>query len=141
MYYDHQYIRQLIKCRKEGCNNISNILLLTPRRTVMLGLHRICCNSLNITWNSHLKCDKMIEYLTNDALQGTGHHSCCVRLNHTSQVVVVIPIYPTSKIEKVQRGVRGEKSSKDMASSKNLVSTIGALASPKMGDGTRCPEG
>ena len=28
-----------------------------------------------------------------------------------------------------------------MASSRNLVSTIGALASPKMGDGTRCPEG
>ena len=27
-----------------------------------------------------------------------------------------------------------------MASSRNLVSTIGALASPKMGDGTRCPE-
>ena len=46
-----------------------------------------------------------------------------------------------SKIEKVQRGIRGEKSSKDMASSRNLVSTIGALASPKMGDGTRCPEG
>ena len=34
-----------------------------------------------------------------------------------------------------------EKSSKDMTSSRNLVSTIGALASPKMGDGTRCPEG
>ena len=47
----------------------------------------------------------------------------------------------SSKIEKVQRGIRGEKSSKDMASSRNLVSTIGALASPKMGDGTRCPEG
>ena len=47
----------------------------------------------------------------------------------------------TSKIEKVPRGIRGEKSSKDMASSRNLVSTIGALASPKMGDGTRCPEG
>ena len=46
-----------------------------------------------------------------------------------------------SKIEKVPRGIRGEKSSKDMASSRNLVSTIGALASPKMGDGTRCPEG
>ena len=46
-----------------------------------------------------------------------------------------------SKIEKVPRGMRGEKSSKDMASSRNLVSTIGALASPKMGDGTRCPEG
>ena len=46
-----------------------------------------------------------------------------------------------SKIEKVPRGIRGEKSSKDMASSGNLVSTIGALASPKMGDGTRCPEG
>ena len=46
-----------------------------------------------------------------------------------------------SKIEKVPRGIRGEKSSKDMASSRNLVSTIGALASPEMGDGTRCPEG
>ena len=46
-----------------------------------------------------------------------------------------------SKIEKVPRGIRGEKSSKDMASSRNLVSTIGALASPKMGDGTRCTEG
>ena len=28
-----------------------------------------------------------------------------------------------------------------MASSRNLVSTIRVLASPKMGDGTRCPEG
>ena len=46
-----------------------------------------------------------------------------------------------SKIEKVPRGIRDEESSKDMASSRNLVSTIGALASPKMGDGTRCPEG
>ena len=46
-----------------------------------------------------------------------------------------------SKIEKVPRGIRCQKSSKDMASSRNLVSTIGALASPKMGDGTRCPEG
>ena len=45
------------------------------------------------------------------------------------------------KIEKVPRGIRGEKSSKDMVSSRNLVSTIGVLASPKMGDGTRCPEG
>ena len=49
--------------------------------------------------------------------------------------------HAASKIEKVPRGIRGEKSSKDMASSRNLVSTIGALASPKMGDGTRCPEG
>ena len=46
-----------------------------------------------------------------------------------------------SKNEKVPRGIRGEKSSKDMASSRNLVSTIGAQASPTMGDGTRCPEG
>ena len=46
-----------------------------------------------------------------------------------------------SKIEKVPRGIRGEKSSKDMASSRNLVSTIEAIASPKLGDGTRCPEG
>ena len=46
-----------------------------------------------------------------------------------------------SKIEKVPRGIQGEKSSKDMASSRNLVSTIGAQASPKNGDGTRCPKG
>ena len=46
-----------------------------------------------------------------------------------------------SKIEKVPRGIQGEKSSKDMASSRNLVSTIGAQISPKKGDGTRCPEG
>ena len=38
-------------------------------------------------------------------------------------------------------GIRGEKSNKDMASSRNLISTIGAQASPKKGDGTRCPEG
>ena len=43
------------------------------------------------------------------------------------------------KIEKVN-GIRNEKSSKDMASSRNLVSTVGAQASPTMGDGTRCPE-
>ena len=35
-----------------------------------------------------------------------------------------------SKIEKIPRGIRGEKSSKDMGSSRNLVSTIGAQASP-----------
>ena len=46
-----------------------------------------------------------------------------------------------SKIEKVPRGIRGQKLSKDIASSRNLVSTIGAQASPTMGDGTRCPEG
>ena len=46
-----------------------------------------------------------------------------------------------SKIEKVPRGIQGEKSSKDMASSRNLVSTIGAQASPKKRDETRCPEG
>ena len=45
------------------------------------------------------------------------------------------------KIEKVPRGIQGEKSSKDMASSRNLVSTIGTQASPQKGDGTRCPEG
>ena len=38
-----------------------------------------------------------------------------------------------SKISKVQRGIQGEKSSKDMASSRNLVSRIGAQASPKKG--------
>ena len=42
-----------------------------------------------------------------------------------------------SKIEKVPRDIRGEKSSKDMTSSRNLVSTIGAQTSPKMGNETR----
>ena len=46
-----------------------------------------------------------------------------------------------SKIEKVPRDIQGEKSSKDMASSRNLVSTIGAQASPKKGGRTWCPEG
>ena len=46
-----------------------------------------------------------------------------------------------SKIGKVPRGIRGEKSSKDMASTRNLVSTIGTVASPILGDRTRCPEG
>ena len=41
-------------------------------------------------------------------------------------------ILGTSKIEEVPRGIWGEKSSKDMASSRNLVSTIGAQASPTM---------
>ena len=54
---------------------------------------------------------------------------------------MTLKINVKGKIEKVPRGIRGEKSSKDMASSRNLVSTIGALASPKIGDGTRCPEG
>ena len=40
------------------------------------------------------------------------------------------------KIEKVQRGIQGEKSSKDMASLRNLVSTIEAQASPKRGTET-----
>ena len=51
------------------------------------------------------------------------------------------PFEDQAKSRKYQEGIRGEKSSKDMAKSRNLVSTIGALASLKMGDGTRCPEG
>ena len=38
-----------------------------------------------------------------------------------------------SKIEKVLRGIQDKKSSKDMTSSRNLVSTIGAQARPKKG--------
>ena len=68
---------------------------------------------------------------------------CHLYLHHNTRQSFcrVFSIVVISKIEKVPRGIRGEKSSKDMASSRNLVSTIGALASPKMGDGTRCPEG
>ena len=46
-----------------------------------------------------------------------------------------------SKVEKVPRGIQGEKSNKHMSGSRNLVPTIGAQASPKKGDGTRIPEG
>ena len=38
-----------------------------------------------------------------------------------------------SKIEKVPRDIQGTKSSKDIANSRNLVSTIGAQASQKRG--------
>ena len=44
-----------------------------------------------------------------------------------------------SKLEKIPRGIRGERSIKYMASSRNLVSTTGAQTSPKTakGDGGR----
>ena len=48
-------------------------------------------------------------------------------------VVVGAFVIGLSKIEKVPMGIQGEKSSKDMASSRNLVSTIGAQTSPKRG--------
>ena len=40
-------------------------------------------------------------------------------------------VYALGKLEKEPRGVQGEKSSKDMVSSRNLVSTIGAQANHK----------
>ena len=45
------------------------------------------------------------------------------------------------QIAQIPRGIQDEKSSKDMASSRFLVSTIRAQASPQKGDRTRCPEG
>ena len=56
----------------------------------------------------------------------------CLYRSHVSEVPMTLFMsYKTnimrifgSKIEKVPRGIRGEKSSKDMASSRNLVSTI-----------------
>ena len=47
----------------------------------------------------------------------------------------------SSTIEKVLGGIQGEHSSEDMASSRNLVSTIGAQASPQKGDGTGIRKG
>ena len=44
-----------------------------------------------------------------------------------------------SHIEKVLRGIQGEKSSKDMTSSRIWSHQL-AQASPEKGDGTRCPE-
>ena len=43
------------------------------------------------------------------------------------------PCLVIGKIEKLPRGIQGEKLSKDMASSRNLVSTIGAQSSYKKG--------
>ena len=58
----------------------------------------------------------------------------------TFMYINIMQVLRQSKIENVPRGIRGEKSSKDMTSSRNLVSTIGAQANPTMGDGTSCPE-
>ena len=60
--------------------------------------------------------------------------TCQITLNNVIvRYLLALPFYwyLKGKIEKVPRGIRGEKSSKDMASSRNLVSTIGAFASPK----------
>ena len=73
-------------------------------------------------------------------MSGVGGPTVC-KTSFSVRLHINVILDIGSKIEKVPRGIRGEKSSKDMASSRNLVSTIGALASPKMGDGTRCPEG
>ena len=88
----------------------------------------------------HLQCNELHQVLIPFKHHMFNYHLQCTSMH---QVLVRIANIDTSKskIEKVPRGIRGEKSSKDMASSRNLVSTIGALASPKMGDGTRCPEG
>ena len=76
-------------------------------------------------------------------ISNSSHCSTTILSKHITSALTAVKdhVIKYSKIEKVPRGIRGEKSSKDMASSRNLVSTIGALASPKMGDGTRCPEG
>ena len=46
-----------------------------------------------------------------------------------------------NKQNQVPRGIQSEKSSRNMTTSRNLVSIISAQASPKKGEGTRCPEG
>ena len=56
-----------------------------------------------------------------------------VMLTFLTKISDFLQVKSSSKIEKVPRGIRCEKSSKDMASSRNLVSTIGALASPEIG--------
>ena len=58
--------------------------------------------------------------------------ACRVYLNRTALVFC----FPTSSNQSCQKDniARSEKSNKDMASSRNLVTTIGALASSKMGD-------
>ena len=56
---------------------------------------------------------------------------CCYNIITTISHVISSEGLQRKKIEKVPRGIQGEKSSKDMASSRNLVSKIGAQASPK----------
>ena len=90
---------------------------------------------------SSLPCSGQTAYLYNfrDIISHIIDKSWCLNCSYVT--IISIMNVALSKIEKVPRDIRGEKSSKDMASSRNLVSTIGALASPKLGDGTRCPEG
>ena len=89
-------------------------------------------------------CTQLTIRLLDVDLSSRGHNNSYPQWDsnyqHSAYEAVALLIID-GKIEKVPRGIRGEKSSKNMASLRNLVSTIGALASPKMGDGTRCPEG
>ena len=55
------------------------------------------------------------------------NHTRSVHIHHSSIALI------QGKIEEVPRGIQGEKSSKDMASSRNLVSTTGAQACPNKG--------
>ena len=100
---------------------------------VLVGTERANITVLIRSLYTH-RTDMQDLYTSNDVPFWTELLFICIDLNMPWIVL-------SSKIEKVPRGIRGEKSSKDMASSRKMVSTIGELASPKMGDGTRCPEG
>ena len=63
-------------------------------------------------------------HINRSCIRTLSNFKCLFNLLHK-----IIKIKGT--VEKVPRGIRGEKSSKDMASSRNLVSAIGAQASPK----------
>ena len=66
-------------------------------------------------------------------LKGRHGTSLCIFYPSIPQKVICQRFEVEGKIEKVPRGIRVEKTSKYMASSRNLVSTIGTLASPNWG--------
>ena len=72
-----------------------------------------------VTIDFSIKCDMSSTtiFTNNLTIANTGFYRFCHK----------------SKIEKVPKGIQGEMSSKEMASSRNLVSTFGAKASPKGG--------
>ena len=67
----------------------------------------------------YLKDEQNDNIISNDTISTDIHRSVHVRLQKYIHDMLI-----SSKIEKVARGIQGEKSSKDMASSRNLVSSI-----------------
>ena len=136
--------------RNHGCTSIYKL------RSLDAGLNNNTTNQINGTgWLQFKGNNVEYELLTSSNFpvlsQGKSHsrrvtgecnsRALKSRFNYQEKYLhgCIMAMY-TNKIGKVPRGIQGKKSSKDIANSINLVSTIGSQASPKKGDRIRCPE-